>query len=90
MTNILMWLFANDFGLFSNVMKFTLLFFFIIFELIMFMLHRYVKRMLFTLFAICLVFICCFFCYIYLFQNFPRIYSTIWNGIAKRNVITLS
>lgn len=61
MTNILMWLFANDFGLFSNVMKFTLLFFFIIFGLIMFMLQRYVKRMLFTLFAICLVYICCFF-----------------------------
>ena len=61
MTNILMWLFANDFGLFSNVMKFTLLFFFIIFVLIMFMLQQYVKRMLFTLFAICLVYICCFF-----------------------------
>ena len=70
MTSILMWLFANDFGLFSdNIIMFRFLFFSIIFLFIFFISEKYVKP---VLFVICLNFVCLCFVWFISFKIFPE------------------
>ena len=86
MTSILMCLFANDFGFFTMgkgvILLYILSFAFpFVFSMIFTKIDDFISLQLMGI---------CFFLSTIWNPSLTRIYSTIWNSITKKNVITLS